>query len=731
VGAPASLHGIPFRTASGTEVPPIWSQREQTLVDVAALTGTDGRPVDPHLCGPPGNLASARGTLPAHSLDGQIALALRGICPLVTKGEQAKAAGAAGLILVDNRQGEAEPLPVKLAVPAGMVSNLDGANLRAYMATSAGRTTIEVGQDPLELVTGRSGVVTDFSSSGPTAFRHDLKPDVSAPGGQILSATLPSVDGSRFAVFDGTSMAAPHVSGGVALLLELHPSWTPAEVKSALVSTAGPAWADTARTREAPVPLEGGGLVSLPAAASPLIFTDPSSLSFENLDVTGGPASRQLLVRLTDAGGGAGTWTVTVAAQAATAGTSVEAPGSVTIAPGGEADLPVTASATAGAAQGENYGFLVLRRGSDARRVPYLFLVEKPALAAAPVLPLKRSVAGSTRGGADRVSAYRYPSAPFGNAPDTPAMQEDGGEVVYSTTLTRKVANVGVSVVTRTPGVRIDPFYLGAKDEDSVQGAAGTPVDVNELTSDYLQPLGAAGASFPSPGTYYVAVDSPRDRFNGKLLAGRFVLRSWVDDVAPPTVRLLTARVSTGRPTLAIRTTDSQSGVDPYSLTIGYQGVTVGASDYDPLTGVATFELPRSAPALAAGTLQLRISSSDYQEAKNVNTVGSNVEPNTRTAAARVRVVHRPAVDWLQPSAGVCAARRQRLLVAASAPDGIASVRFRLDGRPVAAGRKDGGGVWSATWTRPRRGRHVLEAVARDRAGREATARLVVRRCAR
>ncbi len=706
--APATLQGIPYVGANGARPPTAWGSADQQLVDVATIAGTDGKPVDPHLCGPPGNLASAKGTLPAHSLEGKIALAVRGICPLVTKGEQAKAAGAVGLVLIDNRQGEAEPIPVKLAVPAGMISSLDGADLRAYMAKSGGHTTIRAGQDPLELVTGRSGIVTDFSSSGPTAFRHDLKPDVSAPGGQILSSTLPSVDASRFAVFDGTSMATPHVSGGVALLLELHPSWTPAEVKSALVSTAGPAWADTARTQEAPVPLEGGGLVSLPAAANPLVFTDPSSLSFENLDVTNGPSSRQLLVRLTDAGGGAGTWTVTVAAQTATAGTSLEAPATVTIAPGGEVDLAVTASAAAGAAQGENYGFLVLRRGSDTRRVPYLFLVERPALAAAPVLPLKTRVSGSTRGGANRVSAYRYPSAPFGNAPDTPAMQEDGGEVVYSTTLTRTVANVGVSVVTRTSGVRIDPFYLGAKDEDSVQGDAGTPVDVNELTSDYLEPVGAAGASFPSPGTFYVAVDSPRDRFTGKLLAGRFVLRSWVDDVTPPTVRLLTGRVSTGRPTLAIRTTDSQSGVDPYSLTIGYQGMTVGASDYDPLTGVATFELPRSAPALSAGTLQLRISSSDYQEAKNVNTVGSKIKPNTRTAAVRVRVVRAPAVDWLQPSAGVCAARPQRLLVAASAPDGVAAVRFRLDGRALAAARRDGGGVWSASWKRPRPGRHVL-----------------------
>ena len=124
-------------------------------------------------------------------------------------------------------------------------------------------------------------MITSFSSAGPTAFGHDLKPDISAPGGQILSSTLPRIDRSRFAVFDGTSMATPHVAGAAALLLQLHRSWTPSQVKSALVSTAAPAWGDTARTQEAPVTLEGGGLVALPDASrsrssSPIRSRSPS-----------------------------------------------------------------------------------------------------------------------------------------------------------------------------------------------------------------------------------------------------------------------------------------------------------------------------------------------------------------------------------------------------------------------------------------------------------------------
>jgi minor extracellular serine protease Vpr len=730
-GAPAAVTGIPFLGAAGTKAPDGWGTSTQTLVDVGAVVGTDGKPVDRHLCGPAGNLASTEGTLPAHSLDGEIALAQRGICPFTTKALQAKAAGALGLVLSDNRQGEANEIPIQLALPSGMISNLDGDHLRAFMRPTGGRTAIRVGRDPLELQTGRSGVVASFSSSGPTPFGHDLKPDVAAPGGQILSSTLPNTDRSRFAVFDGTSMATPHVSGAAALLLQLHRGWTPAQVKSALVATAGPAWLDTARTHEAPVPLEGGGLVSLADATSPRLFTDPVSLSFEDLDLTHGPASKALLVRLTDAGGGTGTWQVTVAAQAATAGASVDVTGTVSIPPAGEADLPVVVRATGSATPGENYGFVVLRQGSTTRRVPYFFLVEKPALAAEPVLPLEQRVSGDTRTGTSRVGAYRYPVAPFGNAPDVPPMVEDGAEVLYRTLVNEPAANAGVSIASASAGARIDPFYLGARDEWSVQGLAGTPVDVNELTYDYLDPISAAGASFPRDQTFYVSVDSGRERFSGRREAGRYVLRSWVNDVTPPTVRLLTVRVSAGRPTLAVRALDSQSGVDPLSLAIGYKQVLVGASAYDPVTGVATFPLPRSVPALAAGTLRLRLIASDFQEAKNVNTTGTAIMPNTQTASARIEVVRGPAVDWLQPAARACVATPQRLLVAASSPTGVQGVRFVLDGRRLAEARKGNDGVWSATWrTRGTgRGGHVLEAVVRDRAGHTASTRLTVRRC--
>jgi minor extracellular serine protease Vpr len=727
--APPLLRHVPFQGANNAEPPAAWSSSDRTLVDVGSITGTDGKPVERHLCGPPGQLDRPVGTLPPGSLDGAIALVDRGLCPLAEKADQAKLAGATGIIYADNREGEANVLSFTPPIPGGSVANLDAARLRQYMSSHGGRTTIRIARDHAELDQSRANTVTSFSSAGPTAFGHALSPDVSAPGGQILSSTLPNADDSRFAVFDGTSMAAPHVTGVVAQLLQLYPAWTPQQVKSALVATAGPAWSDTAMSAEAPVTFEGGGLVSATTAATPLVFTFPSSLSFGDLETQQGAASGTLLVRIADAGGGDGTWSVGLEAQSAQAGTSIDLPGVVTVPPGGEAMLTVTARAAAGTADGEDYGFVVLRKGAATRRIPYLFLPDDAQLAGATVLPLRREQAGTTLTGDDRVQQYRYPAAPFGNQPDRPPMVEVGAEKVYRLTLPTKAVNAGVSVLEASSGAQIDPFFLGSLDEGTVQGFAGTPVDVNSLTYNYLSRVGAAGASFPRAGTYYVAVDSGRGDFDGKSLAGRYILRSWVNDLKPPALKLLTTRVSAGRPTLVFRALDTQSGVDPASLTIGYKGALVAVGSYDWRTGIASFPLPSSVPVLKAGTsVRAGMVASDFQESKNVDTLGDKIMPNTRTSFAQMRVVAGIAVDWLAP--GVCLRQGARALVAAGGPAPLTRVRFYLDGKAFASDRIDDQGIWSAAVGRKiTNGRHVLLAVAEDRKGRSARATTKLRAC--
>jgi minor extracellular serine protease Vpr len=729
--APAFLRTIPIANRGTAD--PNWSVSDQTLVDVGTIVGTDGQPVDRFLCGPPNDPNNGqRSTLPPGSLQGLIALASRGRCTFVSKAERVRAAGGIGLVLVNNRFGEPTSIPVEMPVPSGMISDLDGARLREYLAGRNGRTTVRIGRQPLELVTGRSGVITFFSSAGPTAFGHRLKPDVSAPGGSILSATLPEfTGGSPFAVFDGTSMSAPHVAGAAALLVQRHPAWTAQQVKSALASTAGPAFGNTARTQEAPVLLEGAGMVSVPRADDPLIFTDPSSLSFGDLNVNGGAQTRDITVTVADAGGGEGAWQVEVAPQSASAGAVLTAPG-VTLAPGGQAQITARAFAAADAQAGDNYGFLVLRRGEATRRIPYLFLVTRPALERTTPRRLVRFQTGSTLVGPSLVDRYRFPDSPFGIPPDVmgPPMREDGAEQVYVTTLDRPAVNIGVVADLVSENAQIDPFFLGTLDENNVQGLAGTPVNVNPLTFGFQLPNGAAGAALPRQQDFFVSVDSGRDPFTGARLAGSYRLRSWVNDVVPPRVRLLTTIVAAGRPTLALRATDAGAGVDPFEIVIAYQRVAVGAVAFDPISGLAVVPLPPQAPRLTAtGTVTLV--ASDYQESKNVNTTGENIMPNTVFQQTRLRVVNRPTIVWLRPDTRQCVARSQQLLVLTSSTAAIRSVRF-LDGRrTIRTVRRGAAGLYSTQWAtrREERGLHRLTAIVRDARGRTATSTRTVRVC--
>jgi minor extracellular serine protease Vpr len=739
-GAPPELAQVPFRPSPGG-TPPSWVTTDQTVVDVTSVVGTNGAPVDARLCGPAGNPNGGASPLPAGSLGGAIVIVSRGVCTFASKALRAQAAGARGIILVDNRPGEANTVPIQLVIPSGMIADLDGARLRAYLARSAGRTLIRAGVDQTRIETGRGGTITSFSSAGPTAFGHDLKPDLSAPGGQILSSSLINSGqnkGPTFLVLDGTSMAAPHVTGAAALLVQRHPGWSAQEVKSALVSTAGPAWADTARTIEAPVLLGGSGLVNLPRADDPKLFTRPVSLSFDDLNVNGGARSDALLLRLSDAGDGAGSWQVEVRPQAATAGASLEVASTLQLASGGEGQLPVVARASADAAAGDNFGFLVLRRGEITRRVPYYFAVTRPALEALRATPLAVLQLGDTLTGVSRVSQYRFPAAAFGPAPDysNVSMHQDGVERLYELRLGEPAVNLGVSVALATDGSRIDPWLLGSKDENDVQGLAGTPVNANNLTFDFRVDVGAAGASLPRPKSYFVAVDSARDIFTGTLGSGRYLLRAWVNDVVPPVIVPITTRVAAGRPTLALRIVDGAfgepaSGVDPLSIAIQIGQVLIGPTVYDATVGIAVFPIPASVPSLKAGPRRAVAVASDLQEAKNVNTSGSDIMPNTAFRAATLRVVDGPTVDWLVPETNACATQPQSLLVVTGSTARIRSVRF-LDGdRTIANVTRGAAGLYGANWTTRslKRGRHVLRADVTDVRGRTATTTRRVRLC--
>src|SRR5439155_13097834 len=185
-------------------------------------------------------------------------------------------------------------------------------------------------------------------------------------------------------------------------LLQRHPNWTPAEVKSALVLTGRPVWTDATRSREVVPTREGGGLIDLAAATDPLAVAAPSTVSFRFLHR--GP-SRSLSVELSGAGGGAGAWTVAVQTLAAAGGTTVSAAATISV-PG---LLSLHVAVASSARQGDTTGFVILSRGSVTRRIPFWLRVTVPVPAQDRHRTLVRPglYGGDTARQASRVSCYR------------------------------------------------------------------------------------------------------------------------------------------------------------------------------------------------------------------------------------------------------------------------------------------------------------------------------------
>ena len=449
-------------------------------------------------------------------------------------------------------------------------------------------------------------IIASFSSSGPTPYSLLMKPDVSAPGVGVLSS-VPRSQG-LWASFNGTSMASPHVAGGAALLLQRHPSWTPAQVKSALESTAMPVQSSGV---EAPAIRQGGGRIDLLRANDPLIFTAPTGLSFGLLK-PGESLTRPLTV--TDADGGAGSWAVAIVLQSGSRSVTVTAPPTLTV-PG---TLRVSAVAHGGGADADATGFVVLSRGAESRQVPFWLRVDRPELAA-PSRELTRPglYRGTTVGAPSRVSEYRYPDLST-NDFDFP-VRLAGPEAVYRVRLSRPVANFGVVITARDRGVAVEPRIVQGGDQSRLAGYTALPVDLNPYRSHYGDHRLVAGVVLPTPGVYDVVFDSP-----GGARRGGFSFRFWMGDVTPPRIRLLSSR---GRRAV-FAVTDRGAGVDPGAFRARLDGTNRRVAYSGGRAYVSLAGLPH-------GTHTLVLTAADFQETKNMEDIGP-ILPNTRSFRARV-----------------------------------------------------------------------------------------------
>jgi subtilisin family serine protease len=313
---------------------------------------------------------------------GKIVVCERGTNARVTKGYNVKQGGAAGMILYNPSLADVETDNHWL--PA--VHLAEGTALLAFLTAHKG-VTAEFSDG--RRTDGRADVLAAFSSRGPAGTL--VKPDITAPGVQILAGHTPVPDaveegppGEYFQSIAGTSMAAPHIAGAAALLRSLHPNWTPGQVKSAMMTTAvTKIVAENLKTAATPFEV-GAGRINVAAAADPGLTLDETAarmtatrhdpvgtvqLNLPSVDAPVMPGRLDAVRTVTNVSGRSLTYTASGSGPKGTAITV--SPARFTVAAGKSRKLTITIRSAAPAGQVFGQVRLVPARGSG---VPALHL---------------------------------------------------------------------------------------------------------------------------------------------------------------------------------------------------------------------------------------------------------------------------------------------------------------------------------------------------------------------
>jgi len=334
---------------------------------------------------------------------GKIVVCQRGVTARVNKSLAVKEAGGVGMVLFNSPDSS---LNADFHfVPTVHVSNADGLAIKAYAATAGATATIN---QATIVFNSPAPTTASFSSRGPSAASSDLlKPDVIAPGQDILAAVAPPGNSGRdFDLYSGTSMSSPHVAGLAALLKDVHPTWTPMMIKSALMTSAGDVL-DGPNTNALVIFRQGAGHVVPNKAVDPgLVFnsglTDwlgflcgtqldpsyctsrgiaivaPSDFNGASIQIGALPGSRTVTRTVTNVGA-KGTYSFAFSGAGISASVS---PATFTLNPGQSQTLSITVTRTTAALNAFTGGQLTWSDGAHSVRIP---VVARPAALAAPV----------------------------------------------------------------------------------------------------------------------------------------------------------------------------------------------------------------------------------------------------------------------------------------------------------------------------------------------------------
>lgn len=328
-------------------------------------------------------------SLPSGSLSGAIGLIERGTCTFLLKFQNAVAAGAVGVIfyMADSTTTVAPGGLGGTSQPAVMISNSDGSALQSFLDANP-RANVTIDPTVVERLLTVYNQLASFSSQGPVTGTSALKPDLVAPGTNMYMAAesydpLGEVYGANgYTVANGTSFAAPMVTGAAALVKQAHPSWTAAQVKSALVNTATQDVTMDDSGNPVTVQSIGGGKLDAGAALAATVTSNPATISFGA--TTHLPTGQQIVLN----NNGSASVALAIAIDnnhGASGVTPTVSQTNLTLAAGSSTTLTVTLSGTV-PSPGSYSGAVTITGQNVSLRVPFLYMV--PSGGAANIIPV-------------------------------------------------------------------------------------------------------------------------------------------------------------------------------------------------------------------------------------------------------------------------------------------------------------------------------------------------------